>query len=302
MRKIIAIGESVLDTLYRDGQPVRAFVGGRIACAAAALGTMGLSVAMVSECATDSVGDLVVEFHRRHKVDTRSIDRYTDGTTALSAIFVGESDHKAEAIVNYGRYPVDRFDVIWPRIDEDDIVIFGSLYAIDTPQRERLYELLNYAVSRKAILIYLPGFQHGVNFRITRVMPAILENIEISHLVVAHERDIRDIFPGEAAHEAFHNHVEYYGATCLYLDAALRMEVMRRDEHFEVPVDNPSPNLLGWQAGLTAGLVEQLIKHEITQDMMNQVPADTWRSMLTHAVTIARRCAASPENTLDALQ
>ena len=39
MRKIIAIGESVLDTVYSGNQPTRSFVGGRIANAAAILGT-----------------------------------------------------------------------------------------------------------------------------------------------------------------------------------------------------------------------------------------------------------------------
>ena len=49
MRKIIAIGESVLDTIFKDSQPVRSFVGGRIANAAAILGSMGLPVAMVRD-------------------------------------------------------------------------------------------------------------------------------------------------------------------------------------------------------------------------------------------------------------
>ena len=66
MRKIIAIGESVLDTLFVDGQPVKSFVGGRIACAAASLGSLGLPCVMLSECTTDSVGDIVVNYLSGH--------------------------------------------------------------------------------------------------------------------------------------------------------------------------------------------------------------------------------------------
>ncbi|UKI43115.1 MAG: carbohydrate kinase family protein [Porphyromonadaceae bacterium] len=174
MRKIIAIGESVLDTLYRNGQPVKAMVGGRIANATASLGMTGVPVTFCSECCTDSVGDIIVDFFNRHQVATTSIDRYTDGSTQLSAIFLGEDGN--DKIVNYGVYPdADRFDVVWPRIDEGDIVLFGSLYSIAQPQRERVYELLSYAAERKAVMVYLPGFQHGINFRITRVLTAILE-------------------------------------------------------------------------------------------------------------------------------
>ena len=70
MRKIITIGESVLDTLYNGRQPVKAFVGGRIACAAATLGTLQHTVSMVSECATDRVGDLIVDFLERLSPET----------------------------------------------------------------------------------------------------------------------------------------------------------------------------------------------------------------------------------------
>ncbi len=142
MRKIIAIGESVLDTLFENRQHVKAFVGGRIANAAASLGMLGIHVSMVSECCTDIVGDTIINFFNRHQVDVKSIDRFTDGATAFSAIF---NDPQETRIVNYGKYPDDRFDVVWPRIDEDDIVIFGSLYAIDVPQRERLFEMISYA-------------------------------------------------------------------------------------------------------------------------------------------------------------
>ena len=49
MQKIIAIGESVFDTVFDDdNHPIRSFVGGRIANAAALLASAGLPVAMVS--------------------------------------------------------------------------------------------------------------------------------------------------------------------------------------------------------------------------------------------------------------
>ena len=87
MRKIIAIGESVLDTVYSNNQPVRSFVGGRIANAAAILGTLGRPVAMVSECCADRVGDIIIDYLTRHHVDVNSIDRYTSGATSMSIIF-----------------------------------------------------------------------------------------------------------------------------------------------------------------------------------------------------------------------
>ena len=294
MRKIIAIGESVLDTVFRAGQPVRAMVGGRIACATALLGSRGLPCSMVSECCTDSVGDLVVDFLKRNHVDVRSVDRFTDGATALSAIFQ-DDDCATQRIVNYGRYPKERFDVVWPRIDEDDVLIFGSLYAIDLPQRERLFELVKHAVERKAIIVYLPGFQHGINFRITKVMPAILENLELAHVVIAHDRDLTDIFSGETGEEAFHNHIEYYGGNCLHIHPDLAVTRMIQEHRTHLPAaGEPTPHMLLWQAAFVAGVVEQLFASEVTYQSLPDMDDDAWRDILRNAQQLAHQCV--PQN------
>lgn len=303
MRKIIAIGESVLDTLYRHGTPVKAMVGGRIANATASLGMTGAPVTFCSECCTDSVGDIIVNFLSSHHVDTKSIDRYTDGSTQLSAIFLAESEGEPDKIVNYGVYPEggDRFDVVWPRIDEGDIVLFGSLYAIAQPQRERVYELLSYAAERKAVMVYLPGFQHGINFRITRVLTAILENFELSSVIVAHERDLADIFPGESAEKAYHNHIEYYCPCFIHIaaDGTVSAFVEKEKWQFQCPA-TISANWLGWQSGFAAGVICGLIAEGVRAEQMRAIDADTMRHIVDTAFTLAQdasgdtNCITSP--------
>ena len=300
MRKIIAIGESVLDTLFHHGKPVKAFVGGRIANAAASLATMGIPTSMVSECSTDCVGDIIVDFLKAHNVDVRSIDRYPDGATPLAAIFQGENGQR-DSIVNYGNYPNDRFDVLWPTIDHDDIVLFGSLYSVDLPQRERLMDLVNYAVERGAIVVYLPGFQHGISFRITSVMPNVLENLEVASIIIAHDRDLQEIFPDETVEEAFVHHINFSGNAYVHLSDSAAPKLYRgtqRASHGTVSTD--SHNRLGWQAGFTAGLLYALLLHDITRDNLAALDTDGWRQLLDCAVDCAQECAASSDNCVSA--
>lgn len=298
MRKIIAIGQSVLDTIIRNGQPVMSMMGGRIANAAASLGTLGLPVTMCSECCNDRVGDLVIDFLKSHNVDVSSVDRFTDGSTSLSVIFddVPEDSRKR---VNYGSYPDDRFDVVWPRIDEGDVLLFGSLYAIDLPQREHLFELVSYAAERKAIIIYLPGFQHGINFRITRVMPAILENLEISNIVVAHERDINDIFPGETAAEAFKNHIEYYSPIYFHINQDLSLSVFTSHGRTDFAATTAATtNLLGWQAGLTAGIISEIMSRGLQLSDLRDLSAERMQGMVATAMSFASECASAKFNVV----
>jgi len=290
MRKIIAIGESVLDTVFLNGKPVDAFVGGRIANAAAIAGTLQIPCCMVSECSTDSIGDIIVEYLSNHHVSTASIDRYPDGSTPLAAIFPSpDGDSK---IINYGKYPQGRFNVVWPRIDENDILLFGSLYAIDRPQREQLFELVSYAAERKAIIIYLPGLQHGISYRITHVMPAILENLEIADIVIAHDKDLHNIFPGESSQEAFHNHVEFYCQHYLHINNDLSVTRYGNGTVNNYAESKPnSLHLLGWQAGFTAGVIYALLKNDVQHDALESVHSEMWRDIVTTAQDIARLCS-----------
>lgn len=299
MRKIIAIGESVLDTIFRGGKPIEAFVGGRVANAAASLATMGVPCTMVSECTTDSVGDIIVHFLTAHGVDVTSVDRYPDGATRLSAIFV---DNDKPGIVNYGEYPKDRFNVVWPRIDEDDVILIGSLYAVDLPQRDRLYDLLKHAVERKAIIVYLPGLQHGINFRITHVMPHLLENLEISQLVIATRHDLDTIFPGESASECYRNHIRFYDNTFIYIDENLHETIYCGDNTFSIDTAHcPTHelNMLGWQSGLTAGIIHGLIKREVTHESITTIGATMWQEIINEAHGCAGIAASSSDHCVN---
>lgn len=296
MRKIIAIGESILDTVYRGGRPERAFVGGRVSNAAASLGELGLQVSMVSECCTDKVGDWVVDFFEKHKVDTKSIDRYTDGSTPFAAIFNDETG--AESIVNYGEYPANRFNVIWPRIDEDDIVLFGSYYAIDAPQRERLYDLLSYAAERKATLIYLPGFQHGTQFNLTKVMPNILENFEVATLAIDHDKDINNMFPNQDSDKVYNNHIRFYDLTYLHINPNSNATVYQGGDKFECNFSCDTRNHLGWQAGFIAGLIYSLIALDIKHSAISTLPQLQWQHVLDEAFAFAQECASSNTNCI----
>ncbi len=298
MRKIIAIGESILDTVYCNHRPERTFVGGRVSNAAASLGELGLQVSMVSECCTDKVGDWVIDFFESHHVDTKSIDRYPDGSTPLAAIF--KDDSGIESIVNYGAYPLNRFNVIWPRIDEDDIVLFGSYYAIDEPQRERLFDLLSYACERKAIVVYLPGFQHGTQFNLTKVMPNILENFEVSTIVIDHDKDINNMFPNQDSEKVWNNHIKFYGPTYIHINPAENAIIYQGMDKFVCDYTYQTVNHLGWQAGFIAGVIYELIASGIRYSDIAIITQERWQQVMTQAFEFAKCCSESDNNCITA--
>lgn len=258
MRKHIIIGECTLDLVFpqdthRDLVAVTAMPGGRLLNAAAMLGSAGKPTCYVSECARDRSGDMLVAFLERHGVNTASIDRFTDGITPMNLRFLPEGD-----IVCSRTWPKERFDVVWPRIDNDDIVVFGTYFSLDPRVRPQLIELLQHAAERKAIIIYVPGLSPEPKSGITKLMPDILENLEIASVVLTRSSDLGVIFNESDSARAYERHIRFYCDTYVNINMpASTIEVYHRDtkESYHCPglVDDLHTN-----AGLVAGLVNAI--------------------------------------------
>lgn len=266
MRKVIIIGECSLDLMFpadrdTDKVSVTAKPGGRLLNAAAMLGDCGYEVTYVSECASDPTGDMLVAFLDRHGVNTKSIDRYSDGITPLNLRF-----EPGDELVGSRIYPKERFDFIWPRIDADDIVVFGAFFSLNARVRPHLVELLSLAVERKAIIIYVPGLMPPPRAGITKMMPDILENLEMSTVVLTRSSDLKTIFNVTDSHKSYERHIRFYADNYIHIDTdASEVKLHHKDavvksQHSELKEDMLTN--AGAIAGAVAALIDQNINFE----------------------------------------
>lgn len=250
MKQIICIGELSLDiVLDESGNTLGDMPGGRIANAAMILGRGGANVLMASEAATDIPGDIVVGRLESAGVDLRSVDRPTEQRTPIHIM-------QAPRLTRYEDYPEQAFDIIWPRIEEGDIIVFGGYYALDKRMRGRMSKLLANAAERKAVMVYLPGYLPELEPRITRVMPEILENLEMADIVVSRTADLAQIFGDIAAADSYRDHVSFYCRSLVNIDPSGRLEYFGGNECSAVAVDADACGTLLWQAGALAGLLK----------------------------------------------
>ncbi len=293
MKSIICIGECALDIVFSaDGTPLGSMPGGRLANAAMLLAREGLPVAMASEAAADAVGDTVVATLAGAGVATRSIDRFTEGRTPV-AIFMPRPDGLM-GVTRYESYADDCFDIIWPDISEGDIVVFGGYYAIDRRMRRRMLPLLQHAAERKALLVYLPGYLATQEPRITRVMPAILENLELARLVCTRSADLQLIFSNPDAATCWRNHISFYCPALLNVDAASRTisyHSAAACDSLELPLSECGS--LVWNAGVAAGAVKALYDNEATSELLRSAPKMLREAILRSAVATADTAVAA---------
>ncbi|MBD5324083.1 MAG: hypothetical protein HDS02_04505 [Bacteroides sp.] len=283
MRKIIIIGECTLDLLFpsadtlSDAMNVTAVPGGRLLNAAALLGDAGCDVTFVGDAANDPIGDFLVSFLGRHGVNTDSIDRFTDGITATNMLF------QASDTLCVRDYPSQRFDVMWPRIEADDIVVFGTFFAVDARVRSQLLDLLSYAGERKAIIVYLPGLLPKQTVRITSVMPSIYENLELTQLIISRSADLVPIFGKKSPQEVFKSTFEFYCPLMVDIDADnSRLTFFRSRTTEERPISGIDSSLHGGAAAV-AGVVQALISLGITRQILETLTPETAAAFASEA-------------------
>ena len=113
---------------------------------------MGIKVGFISETGNDRVGNIILQFMRENNIPTDHVNVFPDGKSPVSLAFLNEQSD-AEYIF-YKDYPKQRLDVLYPKLEEDDIVMVGSYYALNPVLREKILELLDQAREKKAIISY----------------------------------------------------------------------------------------------------------------------------------------------------
>ena len=143
MRKVIGIGETILDIIFKNDQPHTAVPGGSVFNGLVSLGRLGVPVSFISEVGNDHVGEIIRRFMEENHISTEFVDRFPDGKSPISLAFLDNENNANYTF--YKDYPKQRLEVPLPVINEDDIFIFGSYYSLNPALRERMVEFLEYA-------------------------------------------------------------------------------------------------------------------------------------------------------------
>lgn len=201
--KIIVIGESWLEIGFRNGTPTSIQPGGVLLRAASQLASNGEEVVFLSEIGIDKVGTIIADKLSAAGVDIAKSDRHTIKTPVVLSFDGAKSRY---GIADDG----EGFDIIWPRVEKEDIVVFGGYFAIDPRIRRQLWAFMTNVVDHDATVVYVPDVADDRIPRITKVMPYVYENLEISNRVVTMPADLVALFNHDEAERARRENFDYY--------------------------------------------------------------------------------------------
>lgn len=297
MRKVIGIGETILDILFRDGQPQAAVPGGSVYNAVISLGRMGQNVTFISETGNDRVGEMILANMRENGVDTANVNVFPEGKSPVSLAFLNERND-AEYIF-YKDYPRQRLEVNMPEISSDDIIMIGSYFAITPVLRDKVKELLDRAHDAGAIIYY------DVNFRSThaneaiKLMPTIIENFEYADILRGSTEDFQNMFRQPDADKVYRNHVGFYCPNFICTDADGDVRLRTKHVCKDYPVTPlKAVSTIGAGDNFNAGVVYGLLKYRVRRADLAELTEADWDAIIRCGMDFSADVCKSVSNSV----
>jgi fructokinase len=253
-RRVFCIGETVLDIIFRDNLPISAKPGGSMLNTAVSLGRTGIPVHFISDFGMDQPGDIIHDFLVQNEVNTMHIDRYKDGKTALALAFLDE--HQDAHYSFYKQFPQERLNISFPVIGQEDMILFGSFYALTPSIRKKLTGFIRYARSKGAFILYDPNFREAHLSELESLRPWIIENMSMANLVRGSDEDFQFIFGASDATESFRHVINTGCPMLVYTRKSENIEVKSADFHHSYAVPPVIPvSTIGAGDAFNAGIL-----------------------------------------------
>ena len=220
--RVIGIGETVLDILFKDDQPQKAVPGGSTFNSIVSLGRAGVACAMVTEAGGDHVGDIICRYLQDNGVSAEYVCRHAGVKSHISLAFLDENNDAQ--YVFYKDHASVSLDGKLPQITRDDVVLFGSFFAINPAIRTVVGELLRKAHDTGAWLYYDVNFRKNHIADLPQVLANVEENMALADVVRGSVEDFGYLF-GLADTDSIYERVSRYCDTLILTDGARPIRV-----------------------------------------------------------------------------
>lgn len=297
MRKVIGIGETILDIIFRNEQPTAAVPGGSVFNGIVSLARAGVPVCFISETGNDHVGNIILRFMRDNGLSTQHVNVFPDGKSPVSLAFL--NDRSDAEYIFYKDYPRQRLDIDYPVITGEDIVVIASYYALNPVLRDKVTELLDRARAAGAIIYYDPNFRSSHREEAIKLAPTIIENLEYADIVRGSREDFFYMYGLQDADKIYREKVKFYCPNFLCTaggeQVALRTATVAKE--YDIP-PLEAVSTVGAGDNFNAGIIYGLLKYDVRRDDLASLDAATWDKVIACGMAFAAEVCRSVGNSI----
>ena len=222
MSRVIGIGETVLDILFKNDQPQKAVPGGSTFNSIVSLGRAGVACAMITQTGSDHIGDMICHFLRRNGVSDEYVCRHPNTKSHITLAFLDE--HNDAQYEFYKDHATDLLDLALPQVTKEDIVLFGSFFAFNPVIRPVVGKYLGEAHDAGAWLYYDVNFRKNHIPELPQIIGNIEQNMRLANVVRGSMEDFEYLY-GLTSGEAIYERVGQYCDTLILTDGARTIRV-----------------------------------------------------------------------------
>lgn len=295
-RKIVGVGETVLDILFRGGQPEAAVHGGSSFNSIVSVGRAGVPCTFVGYTGADIVGRQTIEFLHANGVGTEHFQVREGEKSAVSLAFL--ADNGDASYIFYKEPPHVSSSWTLPEMQRGDVMLFGSYYAACTGMRPLIMQMLERAQEAGAIVYYDLNFRRSHRDELESLTPVIQQNFRQSTIVRGSADDFDIMYASRDARVIYNR---YIGQHCKYFictAGAERITVCTPTGCYDFqapPIDNVV-STVGAGDSFNAGFACALIWEGIMLEDIPSLDREAWQRLVATACRFAGETCRSKEN------
>ncbi len=296
IRKITGMGETIMDIIFRDNQPVAAVPGGSCFNSIISIGRTGLPCRFIGYTGNDRVGLNTKAFLLENGV---SIDNFEVRDGERSAISLAYLDENGDASYQfYKETPKAHLDWPVPDFEADDVLLFGSYYAICEGMRPQVAPTLEAANKSGAILYYDLNFRRSHAHELEELLPAIHQNFRQSTIVRGSADDFEVMYNCRDAREIYARHISNYCQIFICTAGAGTITICTPKDMFEfkAPVVKNVISTVGAGDNFNAGFIFGIVHKGISRKQLYSLNREGWQCLINYATAFASEACQTTEN------
>ena len=298
MSKIIGIGETVFDILFKNGQPVKAVPGGSVYNSIISLGRVGADAAFISEVGDDKIGEIILSHLRDSGVDASAVCCFSGGKSPLALAFLNERND-AEYLF-YKDYPNNRLEVDFPPIEKGDIVLYGSYFVLNPVLRDKTKAFLKYAKESGATLYYDINFRKNHVAERIKLGEALIENLEFADIVRGSADDFKYLYEMSDAEKIYKEKIKFYCPEFIFTSGDGDVKLFTKNFIETFPVKKIEVvSTVGAGDNFNAGVVYGLLSAAAECDTLSLLSKDDWCKIISCGLDFSSHACTLIENYVD---